>query len=43
MMPGALEKLKSMNSKDDKMNYYNKLSEIYERLEEFIEGKALPN
>jgi len=43
MMPGALEKLKSMDSDYDKLNYYHELSEIYEKLEEFKEGKEIPN
>jgi len=43
MVPGALEKLKSMESEDDKLNYYSELSAIHEKLEEFKKGKELLN
>ena len=34
---GSLEKLNSMKSEDDKLQYYAELIEIYEKLEEFKE------
>ena len=43
MIPGALEKLKSMESEYDKLHYYEELCEIASKLEEFKEGKELPN
>jgi hypothetical protein len=43
MIPGALEKLKSMKSELDKFYYYGELSEIASKLEEFKEGKEIPN
>ena len=43
MVPGALEKLKSMKSEDDKYYYYGELYEIASKLEEFKKGKEIPN
>ena len=43
MLPGALEKLKSMKSIDEKYYYYEELLEIASKLEEFKEGKEIPN
>ena len=43
MVPGTLEKLKSMESADEKWYYYEELCEIASKLEEFKEGKELPN
>ena len=43
MIPGALEKLKSMKSIDEKYYYYEELLEIASKLEEFKEGKEEPN
>jgi len=43
MIPGALEKLKSMKSELDKFYYYGELAEISAKLEEFKEGKEIPN
>ena len=43
MVPGALEKLKSMKSIDEKYYYYEELLEIASKLEEFKEGKEEPN
>ena len=43
MVPGALEKLKSMKSADEKWYYYEELLEIASKLEEFKEGKEEPN
>ena len=43
MVPGALEKLKSMKSEDDKYYYYEELYEIASKLEEFKKGKEEPN
>jgi len=43
MVPGALEKLKSMKSEDDKYYYYEELYEIASKLEEFKKGKEVPN
>ncbi len=43
MVPGALEKLKSMKSADEKWYYFEELMEIASKLEEFKEGKEEPN
>ena len=43
MVPGALERLKSMKSEDDKLFYYEELYEIASKLEEFKKGKEEPN
>jgi|TARA_B100000959_G_C14877325_1_gene580990 hypothetical protein len=43
MVPGALERLKSMKSEDDKLFYYEELYEIASKLEEFKKGKEIPN
>jgi uncharacterized spore protein YtfJ len=43
MVPGALEKLKSMKSTDEKWYYLEELMEIASKLEEFKEGKEEPN
>ena len=43
MVPGALEKLKSMKSEIEKFHYYGELMEIAQKLEEFKEGKEDPN
>ena len=43
MVPGALERLKSMKSEDDKLQYYGELMEISRKLEEFKKGKEIPN
>ena len=43
MVPGALERLKSMKSEDDKLFYYEELYEIASKLEEFKKGKEDPN
>jgi hypothetical protein len=39
MVPGALEKLKSMKSEIEKFHYYGELMEIAQKLEEFKKGK----
>ena len=43
MIPGALEKLKSMKSTDEKWYYLDELMEIASKLEEFKKGKEVPN
>ena len=43
MIPGALEKLKSMKSEIEKFHYYGELMEIAQKLEEFKKGKEDPN
>ena len=43
IVPGALERLKSMKSEDDKLQYYGELMEIARKLEEFKKGKEEPN
>ena len=43
MVPGALEKLKSMKSEIEKFHYYGELMEIAQKLEEFKKGKEDPN
>ena len=43
MVPGALEKLKSMKSADEQWYYLEELMEIASKLEEFKEGKEEPN
>ena len=43
IIPGALEKLKSMKSVDEKYYYYEELLEIISKLEEITESKELPN
>ena len=43
MVPGALEKLKSMKSEIKKFHYYGELMEIAQKLEEFKKGKEDPN
>ena len=43
IVPGALEKLKSMKSADEKWYYYEELMEIASKLEEFKKGKEEPN
>ena len=43
MVPGALEKLKSTRSTDEKWYYLEELMEIASKLEEFKEGKEEPN
>ena len=43
LVPGALEKLKSMKSEDDKIFYYGELIEVASKLEEFKKGKEEPN
>ena len=43
MVPGALEKLKSTKSTDEKWYYLEELMEIASKLEEFKEGKEEPN
>ena len=43
MVPGALERLKSMKSEDDKLFYYEELCEIASKLEEFNKGIEIPN
>ena len=43
MVPGALEKLKSMDGEYEKLFYYGELMEIARKLEEFKEGKEIPN
>ena len=43
IVPGALQKLKSMKSELDKFYYYGELAEISAKLEEFKEGKEIPN
>ena len=42
-IPGAMEKLKSIDSEIGKLNYYLELMEIVDELEEFQEGKGIPN
>ena len=39
LVPGALEKLKSMNGEYEKLHYYGELMEIARKLEEFKKGK----
>ena len=43
MVPGALEKLKSMDGEYEKLHYYGELMEIARKLEEFKKGKEDPN
>ena len=43
MVPGALEKLKSMDGEYEKLYYYGELMEIARKLEEFKKGKEAPN
>ena len=43
MVPGALEKLKSMDGEYAKLHYYGELMEIARKLEEFKKGKEDPN
>ena len=43
IVPGALEKLKSMKSTDEKWYYLDELMEIASKLEEFKKGKEVPN
>ena len=43
MVPGALEKLKSMDGEYEKLYYYGELMEIAQKLEEFKKGKEDPN
>ena len=43
MVPGALEKLKSMDGEYEKLYYYGELMEIARKLEEFKKGKEDPN
>ena len=43
MVPGALEKLKSMKSTDEQWYYLEELMEIASKLEEFKRGKEEPN
>ena len=43
IVPGALEKLKSMKSTDEKWYYLEELMEIASKLGEFKEGKEEPN
>ena len=43
IVPGALEKLKSMKSTDEQWYYLEELMEIASKLEEFKEGKEEPN
>ena len=43
MIPGALEKLKSMKSEIKKFHYYGELMDIAQKLEEFKKGKEDPN
>ena len=43
MVPGALEKLKSTKSTDEKWYYLEELMEIASKLEEFKEGKEEQN
>ena len=43
LVPGALEKLKSMDGEYEKLHYYGELMEIAQKIEEFKKGKEVPN
>ena len=42
-IPGALEKLKSIDGEVEKLEYYNELMSIVRKLETFKEGEENPN
>ena len=42
-IPGAMEKLKSIDGEVEKLEYYNELLSIVQKLENFREGKENPN
>ena len=42
-IPGAMEKLKSIDGEVEKLEYYNELLSIVQKLENFREGKESPN
>ncbi len=43
MVPGALEKLKSIDGEVEKLEYYIELMAIAQKLDNFREGKEDPN
>ena len=42
-IPGAMKKLKSIDSEIEKLTYLNELCAIALKLDEFQEGKGIPN